>query len=424
MNKDDRLSILLIDDDEVDRLIVKRAFQKANFPVRLIEAENGAKAIDKLKIDHDYSIYLSQGHSSNSSIACQPNSFDIILLDYRLPDIDGLNLIKAIRALKVDIPLIMLTGQGDEEIAVEIMKAGAADYLAKAKIEPNNLVKAINNAIRVHQAEQAVEIANRRLQASNELLTKKNKELKKQQQQIKLQNIQLQESYKLKSEFLATMSHELRTPMNAIMGFSQLLLRSYPDPLSPQQHSLVERIFNNSKNLLDMINEMLDFSKIEAGKLELKPVQLDIANLTVLTVEELRSLAVQKQIGLKTEIDVRDRLIFQDSSALKRSLVNLLSNAIKFTDAGEVKIKVWELDEDKIAIAVTDTGIGIAEEDLDKIFQAFRQADQTFTRKHAGTGLGLAITESLVNMMGGKISVTSKLDRGSTFQIEIPRQLN
>ena len=424
MNKDDRLSILLIDDDEVDRLLVKRAFQKANFPVSLIEAEDGAKAIDKLKIQQNSVTDLNLSHSSDSSIAWQPNSFDLILLDYRLPDINGLNLIKSIRALEIDIPLIMLTGQGDEEIAVEIMKAGAADYLAKAKIEPNNLVKAINNAIRVHQAEQAVAIANRRLQASNELLTKKNKELKKQQEQIKLQNIKLQESYKLKSEFLATMSHELRTPMNAIMGFSQLLLRSYPDPLSPQQHSLVERIFNNSKNLLDMINEMLDFSKIEAGKLDLKPVQLDIANLIVLTVEELRSLAVQKDLSLETEIDVRDRLICQDSSALKRSLVNLLSNAIKFTDAGEVKVKVWEPDKDKIAIAVTDTGIGIAEEDLNKIFQAFRQADQTFTRKHAGTGLGLAITESLVSMMGGKISVTSKLDRGSTFQIEIPRQLN
>ena len=424
MNKDDRLSILLIDDDEVDRLLVKRAFQKANFPVSLIEAEDGAKAIDKLKIQQNSVTNLNPSHSSDSSIAWQPNSFDLILLDYRLPDINGLNLIKSIRALEIDIPLIMLTGQGDEEIAVEIMKAGAADYLAKAKIEPNNLVKAINNAIRVHQAEQAVAIANRRLQASNELLTKKNKELKKQQEQIKLQNIKLQESYKLKSEFLATMSHELRTPMNAIMGFSQLLLRSYPDPLSPQQHSLVERIFNNSKNLLDMINEMLDFSKIEAGKLDLKPVQLDIANLIVLTVEELRSLAVQKDLSLETEIDVRDRLISQDSSALKRSLVNLLSNAIKFTDAGEVKVKVWEPDKDKIAIAVTDTGIGIAEEDLNKIFQAFRQADQTFTRKHAGTGLGLAITESLVSMMGGKISVTSKLDRGSTFQIEIPRQLN
>ena len=424
MNKDDRLSILLIDDDEVDRLLVKRAFQKANFPVSLIEAEDGAKAIDKLKIQQNSVTNLNPSHSSDSSIAWQPNSFDLILLDYRLPDINGLNLIKSIRALEIDIPLIMLTGQGDEEIAVEIMKAGAADYLAKAKIEPNNLVKAINNAIRVHQAEQAVAIANRRLQASNELLTKKNKELKKQQEQIKLQNIKLQESYKLKSEFLATMSHELRTPMNAIMGFSQLLLRSYPDPLSPQKHSLVERIFNNSKNLLDMINEMLDFSKIEAGKLDLKPVQLDIANLIVLTVEELRSLAVQKDLSLETEIDVRDRLICQDSSALKRSLVNLLSNAIKFTDAGEVKVKVWEPDKDKIAIAVTDTGIGIAEEDLNKIFQAFRQADQTFTRKHAGTGLGLAITESLVSMMGGKISVTSKLDRGSTFQIEIPRQLN
>ena len=424
MKKDDQVAILLVDDDEVDRLIVRRAFQKAKFPAKLIEAENGAKAINKLKVNKNLLTTVAKENSSFSPITLQPDFFDLILLDYRLPDIDGLNLIKSIHALNINVPLIVLTGQGDEEIAVEIMKAGAADYIAKAKIEPNNLVRAINNAIRVHQAEQAVKIANRRLQASNELLIKKNKELKKQQEQIKLQNIQLQESYKLKSEFLATMSHELRTPMNAIMGFSQLLLRSYPDPLLPQQHSLVERIFNNSKNLLDMINEMLDFSKIEAGRLELKPTKLDIAHLTSITVEEIRSLALQKQIGLEVEIDVRDRIIFQDSHGLKRSLVNLLSNAIKFTETGTVKVKVRELDEDKIAIAVTDTGIGIAPEDLKKIFQAFRQVDQTFTRKHAGTGLGLAITKSLVKMMGGNIHVTSEVGKGSTFQIEIPRQFN
>jgi signal transduction histidine kinase len=144
-------------------------------------------------------------------------------------------------------------------IAVEIMKAGASDYLAKSKIEPNNLAKAIRNAIRIHQAEQAVEFANQRLRASNELFTLKNHELERQQQQIKLQNIQLQKAYNLKSEFLATMSHELRTPMNAIMGFSQLLLRQYPDPLSQQQQNLVQRIF------LYLCRQITVQSEIEKG---------------------------------------------------------------------------------------------------------------------------------------------------------------
>ena len=412
---DNQFSILLVDDDEVDRLAVKRAFKKVAFPVLLTEAQNGKEAI---------AIIQNKNNDLVSSQIINPNLdiFDLILIDYRLPDIDGLHLITEIRALSINVPLIVLTGQGDEEIAVEIMKAGAADYLAKSRIEPNNLVKAIENAIRIYKAEQAVELANKRLRASNELLVQKNQELEKQQQQIKLQNIQLQESYNLKSEFLATMSHELRTPMNAIMGFSQLLLRQYPDPLSQHQQNLVQRIFNNSKNLLEMINEMLDFSKIEAGKLELNPQKFDLNYLIKLTVEELRSLAVQKQLNLVTEIELEDPFLIQDSNFSKRTLVNLLSNAIKFTESGEVKVKAWSIDETKIAIAVIDTGIGIAPEDREKIFQAFRQADQSFTRQHSGTGLGLAITESLVKMMGGKISLQSKLGEGTTFTVEIPRR--
>jgi signal transduction histidine kinase len=171
-----------------------------------------------------------------------------------------------------------------------------------------------------------------------------------------------------------------------------------------------------------MINEMLDFSKIEAGKLKSTPEKLDLNNLIDLTVEELRSLAAQKQLNLITEINLIDNCLFQDYKFIKRTLTNLLSNAIKFTEEGEVRVKAWEIDATKIAIAVSDTGIGIAPEDRDTIFQAFRQVDQSFTRQHSGTGLGLAITQSLVKMMGGKISLDSNLGQGSTFTVEIPRR--
>ncbi|MCC0178276.1 response regulator [Waterburya agarophytonicola K14] len=420
MSSPKQFSILLVDDDEVDRMTVKRAFRKVRFPVQLTEASNGEEALaiiqtkTKPLIDN-----LSTKHSN---VGLDSTTFDLALLDYRLPDIDGLSLIARIKALNFNVPLIVLTGQGDEEIAVEIMKAGAADYLSKAKIEPSILVKAIDSAIRIHQAEEAVKLANKRLRASNELLFLKNQELEKQQAHIKTQNIKLQESYKLKSEFLATMSHELRTPMNAIMGFSQLLLRQYPDPLSSQQENLIQRILNNSKNLLDMINEMLDFSKIEAGKLDYNPQPFNLNYLIATTVEELKSLAIQKEINLTAEINLTEHFIIQDSNLLKRSLINLISNGIKFTDKGTVKLQAWELDANQIAIAIEDTGIGIATEDLSKIFQAFRQVDQSFTRQHSGTGLGLAITDSLVKIMGGTISVESRLNHGSIFTIQIPRR--
>ncbi|MGK7948828.1 MAG: ATP-binding protein [Xenococcaceae cyanobacterium] len=421
---EEQFSILLVDDDEVDRMMVRRTLKKANFLASLTEAKNGQEAIAELKMRINNIVPFPKTDLLAQTKYNRNHYFDLILLDYHLPDIDGLNLITEIKALNINLPIIVLTGQGDEEIAVEIMKAGAADYLAKSKLraDTNNLDKAIRSAIRINQAEQAVKIANERLRASNELLVLKNQELEKQQEQIKLQNIKLQEAYQLKSEFLATMSHELRTPMNAIMGFSQLLLRQYPDPLSEQQKNLVQRIFDNSKNLLNMINEMLDFSKIEAGKLPLNPEKFDLNYLIKLTVEELRSLAIAKQLNIFTEINLQDFYLIQDSNFVKRILINLLSNAIKFTETGEISVKAWEIDETKIAIAVTDTGIGIAEEDRDKIFQAFRQGDQSFTRQHSGTGLGLAITESLVKMMGGDISLQSKLGEGSTFTVKIPRK--
>ena len=420
--KDKQYSILLVDDDQVDRLSVKRALQKARFRAELIEAENGQDAIAQLKEKKNNLVSISDTSYFALDSGLTTDMFDLILLDYLLPDIDGLHLIAEIKALDLNLPIIVLTGQGDEEIAVEMMKAGAADYLAKSKIDPKNLATSIKSAIRIYKAEQAVELANLRLRASNELLVLKNQELEKQQQQIKSQNIKLQEAYNLKSEFLATMSHELRTPMNAIMGFSQLLLRQYPDPLSSQQQNLVQRIFHNSKSLLDMINEMLDFSKIEAGKLNLNPQRFDLSYLIKSTVEEIRSLALQKNLALETKINLQDNFIVQDSHFSKRILMNLISNAIKFTESGTVIVKVWEIDETKIAIAISDTGIGIAPEDRVKIWQAFRQGDQSFTRQHSGTGLGLAITRSLVKMMGGKIALQSELGKGSTFTVEIPRK--
>lgn len=239
--------------------------------------------------------------------------------------------------------------------------------------------------------------------------------------QIQLQNLELIETTKLKSQFMAIMSHELRTPMNAIIGFSQLLLRHPQHRLAHAQASMVERIFNSGKNLLNLIEDILDFSKLEAGRFELKPEEFNLAELVTATVEELRSLAQQKHLELHVNCVLDNPCVVNDSSRLRQILVNLLSNAIKFTESGSVWVEVWELAPDRVAIALRDTGIGIASSDLPHIFQEFRQVNQTMTRQYGGTGLGLAITNSLVHLMKGKITVDSKLGEGSTFQVALPR---
>lgn len=284
---------------------------------------------------------------------------------------------------------------------------------------------AINNARLIKTLEEREE----RLAFQNEMLADQNRELENQRQQIQLQNLQLLEAAKLKSQFLATVSHELRTPMNAIIGFSQLLLRQVrmddrlKSAIAPEQENMIERILNNGKHLLKLINDILDLSKIEAGRLELEREELNLANLVRSTVEEMRFLTDEKSLNLQYFNNLNDPLIVNDSGRLRQILLNLLSNAIKFTNEGSVQIEASELPDDRIAIAVRDTGIGIAEEHLEHIFEEFRQVDQSTTKSHYGTGLGLAIIRSLVQLMKGTINVTSKLGEGSIFTVEIPRNL-
>jgi signal transduction histidine kinase/DNA-binding NarL/FixJ family response regulator len=277
---------------------------------------------------------------------------------------------------------------------------------------------ALNNAQLINTLEEREE----RLALQNSILAQQNQELENHRQQIQVQNGRLLEAAEIKTQFLATMSHELRTPMNAIMGFSQLLLRQ-KGQLGESQADMVQRILNNSKHLLALINDILDLSKIEAGRLQLKVERFRLTDLVNATTEELRSLADQKHLELVSIAKLENPYVLNDSSRLRQVLVNLLSNAIKFTDEGGVTLEIREVSETRIAIVVRDTGIGINPAEIPHIFEEFRQVDQSSTRRHAGTGLGLAITRWLVQQMGGHISVTSHLGQGSTFRIDLPRDM-
>lgn len=249
------------------------------------------------------------------------------------------------------------------------------------------------------------------------------KQAEEQLRAMKLENLQLQEATRLKSQFLAFMSHELRTPMNAILGFSQLLLRHPYNQFPPQARNMVERILSSARRLLVLIEDILDFSKLEAGRLELNLTEFNLADLVTKTVEELNCLAQQKHLALDVYINLQNPNVINDSDRVRQILVNLLSNAIKFTDIGKVNVEVLEIQE-RVMLLVKDTGIGISEADLKNIFQEFRQVNQCLTRKQGGTGLGLAIVDQLVRLMKGSITVESKLGEGSTFRVELPRVVN
>lgn len=262
----------------------------------------------------------------------------------------------------------------------------------------------------------------RNLMSMQERYQRLNADLDRKVDELAHANMALYESNRLKSDFLATMSHELRTPLHSILGFSDVLLAS-AGVLSEKQARWVANIKTSGQALLNLINDILDLAKIEAGKMEVRPEELSVPEMAESQVTMLRPQAEKKNIELRTQYDSSLPLIRQDSAKLQQVLSNLLSNAIKFTpEGGRVLLKA-QADGNDIVFTVTDTGVGIAPEDQESIFEKFRQAGNPLTREHEGTGLGLSIVRELCKLLGGDISLKSELGRGSTFTVRLPREI-
>ncbi len=227
---------------------------------------------------------------------------------------------------------------------------------------------------------------------------------------------------KAKSEFLANMSHEIRTPMNSIIGMAHLLKQS---SLTEKQDDYVNKLSASASSLLGIINDILDFSKVEAGKLDIEHIPFSIEDSLIDMIEVLSIHASRKNLEYLVDYDDSiPKTLVGDAMRLSQVLTNLISNAIKFTDEGEVitRVRLLELNDSdvKICFSVEDTGIGISEEAQINLFQSFSQADASITRTHGGTGLGLTIALNLVELMGGDLSVSSELGKGSTFSFTLP----
>jgi PAS domain S-box-containing protein len=259
-------------------------------------------------------------------------------------------------------------------------------------------------------------LTEQKIRAMHEEFTR---ELSATNQQLELRNREVERANRLKSEFLASMSHELRTPLHTIIGFSELLKEELEGPLNEKQRRFMDHIHQDSRHLLELINGILDLSKIEAGRLDLHPEQFDVAEALQESLPSARALGAQKSIVIES-LAPGGIVVRADRTRFKEILYNLLSNAVKFTPNGG---RIWIQAKESggfAAISVTDTGLGIAAEEHESIFQEFYQVGATTRGVREGTGLGLAITKRLVEQHGGRIEVESEPGRGSRFTLTLP----
>ena len=304
---------------------------------------------------------------------------------------------------------------------VAVVGAGALTADARAALAqaaPNLAIACERESAHQNTRRLAVEVR----RAAQRLETQ-NAKLEEQHQELTRLNAELDRAGKLKDQFLANVSHELRTPLNSVIGFSDLLLTmaSPESPLTDTQRDYLETIARNGRHLLDFINELLDLSKIAAGRMQLSLEPLTLDALFREVADSVRAQLEARKHKLAIEPQSETLLVTADRGRLRQVLLNLLSNAIKFTtDGGRITLSA-QLAGDRVRVAVSDSGIGIAPEDQEKLFREFVQLDGSPSRRYEGTGLGLALSKRLVELQGGAIGVDSQLGKGSTFWFTVPR---
>jgi len=370
------LKLLIVDDDDVDRLALKRTLAKAGVQGEFAEAAGPDEALQLLR----------------------ENVFDCVILDYQLPGADGLQVLRSIRSAGLRTPVIALTGQGDEQTAVELMKAGAADYMGKGQLSPERLSRSLRHAMALFRSEEARRQLLEREKAARE---------------------DAQAANRAKDEFLATLSHELRTPLNAILGWVRLMGSGNLD--QPTMQRAIEIIERNTRLQAQLIEDLLDVSRIISGKLRLDLRPAALSSVVEAAIEAVRPTADAKHITLEFHATAASDNVLVDHGRMQQVVWNLLSNALKFTpEYGRVTLEL-SATESTLSLHVKDTGAGINPAFLPYVFDRFRQEDAATTRAHGGLGLGLSIVRHLVELHGGHVTAESDGEgRGATFAVHLP----
>jgi signal transduction histidine kinase/CheY-like chemotaxis protein len=292
------------------------------------------------------------------------------------------------------------------------------DQLAIGITNSKALVQMENFVAELKKLNEEYQKQNIHIKQQNDTFIQLHNDLKVQAEELERQKEKAEESTQIKSQFLASMSHELRTPMNSILGLTELILEKAS--LEDKNRERLEVVLSSGKRLMNLINDILDLSKIEAGKMEIRYEDVILDEVIEEVSTSITPLVNKRGIGFQVTRNIDTRMLINtDRGKVTQVLMNLLGNAVKFTDEGSVTL-IISAEDNLLNFEVIDTGIGISEQDKNLIFEEFRQADGSITRKYSGTGLGLAISKKISDLLGGSISVNSKINEGSTFNFSIP----
>ncbi len=358
------IRILHVEDDEIDRQLVKRILVGCSRPIEFnIESVNRMSAAIERLDNRDY---------------------DIALLDLGLPDTSGIESVQMVKRADPNIPIVVLTGTGDEEIGLLAIKNGAMEYLSKGMALEELLVRTILYALERKKAE-----------------------------------MKIKETVEIKSEFISMVSHELRTPLTAIKEGIAIVLDEAAGEINDDQKELLDIAKRNVDRLARLINDVLDFQKLSAGKMRFDMQEKDINEIVKEVHKTMVCLAKEKGLDFSFKAEESLPKVSFDSDKITQVLTNLVNNAIKFTEKGSINISTND-GENKILVSVSDTGCGIEQEDLPKVFRQFEQLAKGGARKTGGTGLGLAISKEIIEQHRGKIWTESEIDKGTTFHFVLP----